>query len=120
MPAPFASTIFDCIKQGCQAGVLSGNVFGLKCVESLFGRLQMPRTSGSGNASWQAVALKYRFKRGRPGFHKCAAVKRNGEPCGNLAMRGISVCQCHGGRMLTARLRFQRKAHRHLFNFSKF
>jgi hypothetical protein len=68
----------------------------------------MGRTTGSGNATWHAVAFSYRFKRGRPGFRKCAALKRNGELCGNLAMRGVSVCQCHGGRMLNARRRFQR------------
>jgi hypothetical protein len=78
----------------------------------------MPRTPGSGNAAWQAVAFKYRFRRGRPGFRKCAALKRNGEPCGNLAMRRVSVCQCHGGRMLVARLRHRRKMHRHRFSFS--
>jgi len=88
------------------------HVFELNCAEFLFVRLQMPRTSGSGNASWQAAAVKYRFKRGRPGFRKCAALKRNGQPCGNLAMRSISVCQCHGGRMLTARLRHREKAYR--------
>lgn len=69
------------------------------------------KTSGSGNAMWQAIAVKYRFRRGRPGFPTCMALKRNGQVCGNLAMRGVSVCQCHGGRMLVARLRFQRKAH---------
>ena len=78
----------------------------------------MPRTPGSGNAVWQAFAIGYRFKRGRPGFRKCAAAKRNGEPCGNLAMRRVSVCQCHGGRMLVARLRFQRRAHRRRFTFT--
>ena len=34
------------------------------------------------------------------------------------AMRHVSVCQCHGGRMLVARLRFQRRAYRHRFTFS--
>jgi len=41
------------------------------------------------------------------------------EPCGNLSMRHVSVCQCHGGRMLVARLRFQEKAYRRRFTFSK-
>ena len=78
---------------------------------SYAGGCGMPRTRGSGNASWQAAAVKYRFKRGRPGFRKCAALKRNGQPCGNLAMRSTSVCQCHGGRMLIARLRRREKAY---------
>lgn len=73
----------------------------------------MPRTSGSGNAAWHGSVAKYRFKRGRPGFRKCAALKRNGAPCGNLAMRWVSVCQCHGGRMLTARLRRRERAYRY-------
>ena len=74
---------------------------------------KMPRTPGSGNARWRAATIGCRFKRGRPGFRKCAALKRNGEPCGNLSMRHVTVCQCHGGRMLTARLRRREKAYRY-------
>ena len=65
----------------------------------------MGRTSGSGNINWLVSGMTYRFKPGRPGCRKCMAQKRNGQPCNNLAMRSISVCQCHGGRMLIARLR---------------
>jgi hypothetical protein len=73
----------------------------------------MSRTSGSGNIPWLVSGMKYRFKRGRPGFRRCAALKRTGSPCNNLAMRWVSVCQCHGGRMLTARLRRREKMYRY-------
>jgi hypothetical protein len=82
------------------------------------GTCRMPRTPGSGNIRWRVSTFRSRFKRGRPGFRKCSAVKRDGEPCGNLSMRHVSVCQCHGGRMLVARLRFQQKAYRRRFTFS--
>ena len=36
----------------------------------------MPRTPGSGNASWRAATVRHRFRRGRPGFRKCAAAKK--------------------------------------------
>ena len=106
-------------QSGARAEGLNGQGFHANMARSyLTVGCSMPRTPGSGNALWQAVAVGHRFKLGRPGFRKCAALKRNGQPCGNLAMRHVSVCQCHGGRMLVARLRLRQKVHRHRFSFS--
>jgi hypothetical protein len=43
------------------------------------------------------------FKPGRPGYRICSATKRDGTPCGNLAMRDLKVCGAHGGFSILAR-----------------
>jgi hypothetical protein len=40
---------------------------------------------------------------GRPGYRICTAVKRNGEPCGMLALADTTVCGAHGGFGIWAR-----------------
>jgi rhodanese-related sulfurtransferase len=49
------------------------------------------------NAAFLEASKRMQFKPGRPGYLVCSAVKRNGEPCGMLAMRGLTVCGAHGG-----------------------
>jgi hypothetical protein len=44
------------------------------------------------------------FKKGYEGSRVCSAIKRNGEPCGRLALRGLKVCGAHGGWSQCARL----------------
>lgn len=51
-----------------------------------------------GNAAWKAAMVQHEWKPGRPGLRVCSATKRDGAPCGKLAMRGTHVCQFHGGR----------------------
>jgi hypothetical protein len=43
------------------------------------------------------------FKPGRPGYRICNATKRDGSPCGRLAMRDLKVCEAHGGFSILAR-----------------
>ena len=42
------------------------------------------------------------FKPGRPGHRVCSATQRNGRPCGRLALKGMKVCEAHGGCGLLA------------------
>jgi hypothetical protein len=55
------------------------------------------------NAAFLEASRRNQFKPGRPGYRVCAAVKRNGEPCGMLALSGTTVCGAHGGFSLWAR-----------------
>jgi hypothetical protein len=43
------------------------------------------------------------FKPGRPGYRVCRATKRDGSPCGNLALKELPVCGVHGGFSILAR-----------------
>jgi hypothetical protein len=49
------------------------------------------------------AAKRVRFKPGRPGYRVCSATKRDGRPCGNLALKGLKVCGAHGGFSVLAR-----------------
>lgn len=40
---------------------------------------------------------RYGFKPGRPGYRVCSAIKRDGSPCGMLALKDLKVCGAHGG-----------------------
>lgn len=40
---------------------------------------------------------------------RCHAHRTNGEPCGNYAMHGASVCHAHGGRAPAVRKAAQRR-----------
>jgi hypothetical protein len=50
-----------------------------------------------------ASARLMAFKPGRPGYRVCSSLKRDGTPCGRLAMRGLKVCEAHGGFQALAR-----------------
>jgi hypothetical protein len=43
------------------------------------------------------------FRPGRPGYRLCNATKRDGTPCGRLALRDFAVCEAHGGLRALAR-----------------
>lgn len=43
------------------------------------------------------------FKPGFPGHQKCTAMKRDGTPCGKIALSGLKVCGAHGGYAAKAR-----------------
>jgi hypothetical protein len=43
------------------------------------------------------------FKPGRPGYRICSATKRDGRPCGMLALKDLKVCGAHGGFSALAR-----------------
>jgi hypothetical protein len=45
----------------------------------------------------QCALAGMRTRIGSPGARVCIAVRRNGEPCGALALKGVSRCQYHGG-----------------------
>jgi hypothetical protein len=55
------------------------------------------------NAAFLEASKRMQFKPGRPGYRVCSAVKRDGEPCGMLALRGLTVCGAHGGFSVWAR-----------------
>jgi hypothetical protein len=50
-----------------------------------------------------AAAKLAAFKPGRPGYRLCRATKRDGTPCGRLALREFAVCEAHGGLRALAR-----------------
>ncbi len=43
------------------------------------------------------AAKRTQFKPGRPGHRVCSATQRNGSPCTRLALKGMIVCEAHGG-----------------------
>jgi hypothetical protein len=58
------------------------------------------KTSGSGNASWRAAMAKTQIKRGAINRRICNAIARHsGKRCGKLALRGVTQCQYHAGRL---------------------
>jgi hypothetical protein len=58
------------------------------------------KTSGSGNAAWRAAMAKTQIKRGAVNRRICNAIARHsGKPCGKLALRGVTQCQWHAGRL---------------------
>ena len=59
-------------------------------------------------AAFLEAAKNTQFRSGRPGCRLCGALKRDGGPCGRLAMRGFKTCEAHGGiRALAQRGEFQ-------------
>jgi hypothetical protein len=50
-----------------------------------------------------AAAKIAAFKPGRPGYRLCGAIKRDGNPCRRLAMKGCKGCESHGGIRALAR-----------------
>jgi len=58
------------------------------------------KTSGSGNAAWKAAMAKTQIKRGAINRRICNAIARHsGKRCGKLALRGVTQCQYHAGRL---------------------
>jgi hypothetical protein len=49
------------------------------------------------------AAKQTQFKPGRPGCRICSAAKRDGSPCGRLALRELTTCEAHGGILALAR-----------------
>ena len=59
-------------------------------------------------AQFLEAAKKTQFKPGRPGCRLCSALKRDGQPCGRLALKEFRVCESHGGiGMLAMQGKFQ-------------
>ena len=69
----------------------------------------MPKGKGTAPAAFLAAAKRMAFKPGRPGYRICRANKRDGTKCGRLALKGLTVCGCHGGHSINAR----RGTHKH-------
>jgi hypothetical protein len=72
-----------------------------------------PHPVGAGNIGWRLAMMKSAFKKGRTNRLRCTATKRDGTPCGMLAMTShrLMVCSAHGGAAAVARMR-ARKAMR--------
>ena len=70
-----------------------------------------PRPIGAGNVSWRLTMMTNQFTKGRTNRIRCAATKRDGTPCGMLAMTryGLWVCGAHGSYAAVARMK-RRKA----------
>jgi hypothetical protein len=59
----------------------------------------MGKSAGSGNASWRAAMVAAQIQPGFRNRRLCVATARyNGQQCRHIAMKGVSVCQWHGGR----------------------
>jgi hypothetical protein len=54
-------------------------------------------------AAFLEAAKQTQFRPGRPGCRICSATKRDGTPCGRLALRDFAVCEAHGGVLALAR-----------------
>jgi hypothetical protein len=56
------------------------------------------------------------FKKGRTNRKRCKAMKRDGTPCGMLAMTryGLEVCGAHGGYAAVARMMKRKPTRRYL------
>ena len=60
------------------------------------------------HAAFLEAAKKTQFRPGRPGCRICSATKRDGSPCGRLALKELRVCEAHGGfGLLAMRGKFQ-------------
>jgi hypothetical protein len=56
------------------------------------------------------------FRKGWTNCNRCKATKRNGQPCGRLAMAkyGLAVCGAHGGYAAAARMGLRRPSRKYL------
>ena len=84
--------------------------------------IKKPPRPQSGNAAWKAARVATRFKKGRPGHRTCKVIARStGRPCGNLAMRDLTVCFKHGGQMRKglARMRNRKRVRHHAWTDTK-
>ena len=66
-----------------------------------------PHPVTAGNVNWRLAMLKAQFNKGQTNRRRCIATKRDGTPCGMLAMTryGLSVCGAHGGYAAVARMK---------------
>ena len=73
-----------------------------------------PHPVTAGNVNWRLAMLKAQFTKGRTNRRQCIATKRDGTPCGMLAMtrHGLSVCGAHGGYAAVARMKRRRAIER--------
>ena len=73
-----------------------------------------PHPVTAGNAHWRLAMLKAQFNKGRTNRRRCIATKRDGTPCGMLAMTryGLWVCGAHGGYAAVARMKRRRAMER--------
>ena len=74
-----------------------------------------PHPSTAGNAAWRAAMAQAAFKKGWTNRKRCKAIKRDGTPCGRLAMTryGLPVCGAHGGYAAAACNNAVRIGHRY-------
>jgi len=82
--------------------------------------MSTPRPVTAGNAAWRAAMAKAAIKKGRTNRKRCAT-KRDGTPCGMLAMTryGQSVCGAHGGYAAVARMKVRKTMLRRSPKFTK-
>jgi hypothetical protein len=75
-----------------------------------------PHPVTAGNAAWRAAMRAAGFKQGWTNRLRCRAMKRDGLPCGRLAMTryGLSVCGCHGGYAAASRMGLRRPTRKYL------
>jgi hypothetical protein len=66
-----------------------------------------PHPVTAGNIHWRLAMLKNQFTKGRTNRVRCRATKRDGTPCGMLAMTryNLWVCSAHGGAAAVARMK---------------
>ena len=78
--------------------------------------VKRPAPACAGSPAFVAAGVSTRWRPGRPGAIICAAQKRNGTPCGMLALSGLKVCGVHGGYSIKARRgEYVPKRKRHAF-----
>jgi hypothetical protein len=75
-----------------------------------------PHPAAAGNIAWKAAMRAAGFKKNWTNRKRCKATKRNGEPCGRLAMTkyGLSVCGAHGGHAAAARMKLRVPSRKYL------
>ena len=80
-----------------------------------------PHPVTAGNVHWRLAMLKAQFNKGRTNRRRCIATKRDGAPCGMLAMTryGLSVCGAHGGYAAVARMKVRKAMLRRSPKFTK-
>ena len=75
-----------------------------------------PHPSAAGNPAWRAAMRNAAFKKGWTNRKRCKAMKRDGTPCGRLAMTtcGLAVCGVHGGYGVVARRKWRKPTRKNL------
>jgi hypothetical protein len=75
-----------------------------------------PRPTAAGNPASRVAMARAAFKKGQTNRKRCKAMKRDGTPCGMLAMTqyGLEVCGAHGGCAAVARMMKRKPTRRYL------